>query len=55
MHAGMMAVLANQDQTIGDVVDQLQQRIDALTQDQGHRRTFIKTYQRTTPAIGESV
>jgi uncharacterized protein DUF5995 len=40
---------------IGDVVDRLQQRIDALTQDQVHRRTFIKTYQRTTQAVGDAV
>jgi Family of unknown function (DUF5995) len=41
--------------TIGDVVDKLQQRIDALPHDQVHRRTFIKTYQRTTQAVGEAV
>ena len=41
--------------TIGDVVAQLQQRIDALPPDEVHRRIFIKTYQRTTQAVGESV
>jgi Family of unknown function (DUF5995) len=41
--------------TIGDVVDRLQQRIDVLAHDQVHRRTFIKTYQRTTQAVGEAV
>ena len=41
--------------TIGDVVEKLQQRIDALPHDQVHRRTFIKTYQRTTQAVGDAV
>ena len=41
--------------TIGDVVDQLQQRLDALSHDQVHRRIFIKTYQRTTQAVGDAV
>jgi Family of unknown function (DUF5995) len=41
--------------TIGDVVDQLQQRIDALSHDQVHRRTFVKTYQRTTQAVADAV
>jgi hypothetical protein len=41
--------------TIGDIVEQLQQRIDALSHDQVHRRTFIKTYQRTTRAVGDAV
>jgi Family of unknown function (DUF5995) len=41
--------------TIGQVVDQLQQRIDALPPDQVHRRTFITTYQRTTQAVGDAV
>jgi Family of unknown function (DUF5995) len=41
--------------TIGDVVEQLQQRIDALSRDQVHRRGFIKTYQRTTQAVGDTV
>ena len=41
--------------TIGDAVDQLQQRIDALPPDQVHRRTFITTYQRTTQAVAEAV
>ena len=41
--------------TIGEVVDQLQQRIDALPPDQVHRRTFITTYQRTTQAVAEAV
>jgi hypothetical protein len=41
--------------TIGDVVDQLQQRIDALSYHQVHRRTFITTYQRTTQAVGDAV
>ncbi|HET9779788.1 MAG TPA: DUF5995 family protein [Propionibacteriaceae bacterium] len=41
--------------TIGEVVDELQQRIDALPLDQVHRRTFITTYQRTTQAVGDAV
>jgi Family of unknown function (DUF5995) len=41
--------------TIGDVVAELQQRIDALPEDRIHRRTFIKTYQRTTEAVGDAV
>jgi hypothetical protein len=41
--------------TIGEVVDQLQQRIDALPPDQVHRCTFITTYQRTTQAVGDAV
>ena len=41
--------------TISEVVDQLQQRIDALPPDQPHRRTFITTYQRTTQAVGDAV
>jgi Family of unknown function (DUF5995) len=41
--------------TIGEVVDRLQQRIDALPPDQVHRRTFMTTYQRTTQAVAEAV
>ena len=41
--------------TIGDVIDQLQQRIDVLPRDQVHRRTFMRTYQRTTQAVGNAV
>jgi Family of unknown function (DUF5995) len=41
--------------TIGEVVDKLQQRIDALPPDQVHRRTFMTTYQRTTQAVAEAV
>jgi Family of unknown function (DUF5995) len=41
--------------TIGDVVAELQRRIDVLPEDQIHRRTFIKTYQRTTEAVGDAV
>jgi hypothetical protein len=41
--------------TIAEVVDQLQQRIDALPPDQVHRRTFMTTYQRTTQAVAEAV
>jgi Family of unknown function (DUF5995) len=41
--------------TIGQVVEELQQRIDALPPDQLHRRTFITTYQRTTQAVGDAV
>ena len=41
--------------TIGEVIDQLQQRIDALPPDQVHRRTFVTTYQRTTQAVAEAV
>jgi hypothetical protein len=51
MHDGPTSQPAS---TIGDVVDKLQQRIDALRQDQVHRRTFIKTYQRTTQSVGEA-
>jgi Family of unknown function (DUF5995) len=52
MHDGRSSEQAS---TIGEVVDELQQRIDALSHDQVHRRTFIKTYQRTTQAVGEAV
>jgi Family of unknown function (DUF5995) len=41
--------------TIGQVVAELQQRIDALPPDQLHRRTFITTYQRTTQAVGDAI
>jgi hypothetical protein len=41
--------------TIGDVVAKLQRRIDALPHDQIHRRSFIKTYQRTTQAVDDAV
>jgi hypothetical protein len=41
--------------TIGEVVDKLKQRIDALPPDQVHRRTFMTTYQRTTQAVAEAV
>jgi hypothetical protein len=41
--------------TIGDIVASLQQRIDALPHDQVQRRIFIKTYQRTTQAVGGAV
>jgi hypothetical protein len=41
--------------TIGQVVDELQQRIDRLPPDQLHRHTFITTYQRTTQAVGDAV
>jgi hypothetical protein len=41
--------------TIGDVVAQLQQRIDALPPDLRHRRAFITTYQRTTEAVGDAI
>jgi Family of unknown function (DUF5995) len=43
-----------QASTIGQVVDQLQQRIDALSRDQVHRRTFIATYHRITQAVGQA-
>jgi hypothetical protein len=52
MHAGPARQPAS---TIGQVVDELQQRIDALPPDQTHRRTFITTYQRTTRAVGDAV
>ena len=51
MHDGR----SDQASTIGEVVDKLQRRIDALPHDQVHRRTFIKTYQRTTQAVGDAV
>ena len=51
MHDGR----SEQASTIGEVVDELQQRLDVLPHDQVHRRTFIKTYQRTTQAVGEAV
>ena len=41
--------------TIGQVVDQLQERIDALPLEQVHRRTFITTYRRTTQAVSDAV
>ena len=51
MHDGPSSQPAS---TIGQVVDQLQQRIDAAPP-QVHRRTFITTYQRTTQAVGDAV
>ena len=41
--------------TISEVVDELQQRIGALPPDQGHRRVFMTTYQRTTQAVGDAI
>ena len=41
--------------SIGEVVEQLQRRIDVLEPDQVHRRTFLTTYQRTTQAVGDAV
>jgi Family of unknown function (DUF5995) len=52
MHDGPSSQPAS---TIGQVVDQLQERIDALPPEQVHRRTFITTYQRTTQAVGDAV
>ena len=52
MHAGPARQPAS---TIDEVVEQLQQRIDALPHDQVHRRAFITTYQRTTRAVGDAV
>jgi len=40
---------------IGEVVEKLQQRIDALAPHQVARRTFLTTYQRTTQAVGDAV
>jgi hypothetical protein len=52
MHAGPTRHSVSK---IDEVVEQLQQRIDALPHDQIHRRTFITTYQRTTQAVGDAV
>jgi hypothetical protein len=52
MHAGPTRQPAS---TLDEVVEQLQQRIDALSHDQVHRRTFMTTYQRTTQAVGDAV
>jgi hypothetical protein len=52
MHAGPARQPAS---TIDEVVEQLQQRIDALPRSQVHRRTFMTTYQRTTQAVGDAV
>jgi Family of unknown function (DUF5995) len=52
MHAGPTRQPAA---TIDEVVEQLQQRIDALPHGQVQRRAFITTYQRTTQAVGEAV
>lgn len=52
MHDGPSSQPAS---TIGEVVDRLQQRIDALPPQQVHRRTFITAYQRTTQAVGDAV
>jgi Family of unknown function (DUF5995) len=52
MHDGPSSQPAS---TIAQVVDQLQQRIDALSPQQVHRRTFTTTYQRTTQAVGDAV
>jgi hypothetical protein len=46
---------SSQPASIGQVVDQLQQRIDALPLAQVHRHIFIATYQRTTQAVGHAV
>jgi Family of unknown function (DUF5995) len=52
MHAGPTRQPAPR---IDEVVEQLQQRIDALPHDRVHRRTFMTTYQRTTQAVGDAV
>jgi Family of unknown function (DUF5995) len=41
--------------TISQVVEELQQRTEALPPDQLHHRTFITAYQRTTQAVGDAV
>jgi hypothetical protein len=41
--------------SIGEVVDRLQDRVDALPADLDHRLIFIQTYQRTTRAVGAAV
>ena len=52
MHDGPSSQPAS---TIGQVIDQLQQRVDTLPADQVHRRTFITTYQRTMQAVADAV
>jgi hypothetical protein len=52
MHDGPSSQPAS---TIGQVIDQLQQRVDTLPADQVHRRTFITTYQRITQAVADAV
>jgi hypothetical protein len=52
MHEGAPGEPAS---TIGEVVEMLQQRIDALGSRQVHRRAFLTTYQRTTQAVGDAV
>ena len=52
MHAGPTRQPAS---PLDEVVEQLQHRIDALSHDQVHRRTFLTTYRRTTQAVGDAV
>ena len=52
MHDGPSSQPAS---TIGQVIDQLQQRVDTLPADQVHRRIFITTYQRTTQTVADAV
>lgn len=41
--------------SIEAVVERMQQRIDTLPPDRGHRRIFLETYLRTTQAVGQAI
>jgi hypothetical protein len=41
--------------TIDAVVQRMQERLETLPPGQSHRRIFLKTYQRTTIAVGKAV
>jgi hypothetical protein len=43
------------DMTIDAVVQRMQDRLDALPPELGHRRIFLQTYLRTTAAVGKAV
>jgi Family of unknown function (DUF5995) len=55
---GEEAAVAHGDdkgRTIEDVVRRLQDRLDRLPPELGHRRIFLSTYQRTTVAVGKAI
>jgi hypothetical protein len=43
------------DDSIDGVVAAMQDRLDAFTPEQEHRREFLSTYQRTTIAVGKAI
>src|SRR5680860_439573 len=40
---------------VAGVLDQMQERLDALPASMAKRRVFLSTYQRTTAAVGEAI